>query len=353
MKRIEKNTNWATIAAVCALACVSTGISYGAEFFLRADVTTKSMPDGDVAMWGFALDSSFGAGDGEVTVPGPILTVAPGDDLLIVHLDNNLTAAATGADGGAIVSLVIPGQTTSMEPVRWGATPYPQFEGRIRSATHETDPGNTEPVDYIWDAFRPGAYVYQSGTQPQVQVQMGLYGAIEQDAAPGEAYPGIAYDNEALLLYSEIDPALHAAVAENRYGPDKEVTSTVEYMPKYFLINGEVFSGDPLDPGTAPVIAHPVVSGERLLVRFLSAGLIAHSPTLNGGYMTLVAEDGNTYPYPKEQYSTLLAAGKTVDAILEPNASGMLAIYDRALHLTNNGASNGGMYAYLDIDGTP
>ena len=53
----------------------------------------------------------------------------------------------------------------------------------------------------------PGTYLYQSGTQPSIQVPMGLYGALAVvDGTVGQAYPGISYDADAVLLFSEIDP---------------------------------------------------------------------------------------------------------------------------------------------------
>ena len=67
--------------------------------------------------------------------------------------------------------------------------------------------------------------------------------------------------------------------------------------------------------------------------------------------MRVVAEDGNPFAYPKEQYSLEMPAGKVFDAILKPVAEGTFPLYDAALHLTNagSGAAEGGMLAYLDI----
>jgi hypothetical protein len=71
-------------------------------------------------------------------------------------------------------------------------------------------------------------------------------------------------------------------------------------------------------------------------------------------YILVVAEDGNLYPYAKEEYSVLLAAGKTVDALWFPSVPGTYPVSDRALHLTTAGASGGGLVAQLQVaDGTP
>jgi len=48
---------------------------------------------------------------------------------------------------------------------------------------------------------------------------MGLYGSVKKDYGAGEAYPGVTYSSELALLYSEIDPALHALVSGGTYDP--------------------------------------------------------------------------------------------------------------------------------------
>src|SRR4030067_1906710 len=116
--------------------------AFSVEYFLRADVTTKTMPDATVVpMWGFARDSAFGANDGTVTVPGPMLTVPVGDPVLTIHLDNNLSVP---------VSIVINGPSAVMTPVKFADA---QGRQRIQSFTHETAPGNAAPVDYTWPDF--------------------------------------------------------------------------------------------------------------------------------------------------------------------------------------------------------
>jgi hypothetical protein len=71
--------------------------------------------------------------------------------------------------------------------------------------------------------------------------------------------------------------------------------------------------------------------------------------------MSLVAEDAQPYPYAKLRYSTLLPAGKSVDAVLTPTSAGSLALFDRSLR-TTNGASGGQLVVKLAIgtaDGAP
>jgi hypothetical protein len=177
---------------------------------------------------------------------------------------------------------------------------------------------------------------------------MGLYGAVTNNHAAGLAYPGVAYDNQVTLLYSEIDPALHDAVAgpSPTYGTASGPTSTLNYVPRYFLVNGKPYSAG--DPAVATVNV-----GSTTLLRFLNAGLNTHVPVVAGPYLRMIAEDGNPYPWgsnPRQRYSVFLPAAKTMDATLvaQPGTT-RIAIYDRMLALTNGLAGNGGMLAFLDV----
>jgi len=289
------------LTALLTAAGQAGAVSYN----LCAGTTTKTMPDSTViTMWGYGLDTGAPCAP---TVPGPQLTVPAGDNTLTINLRNELTDP---------VSIVIPGQQATMTPVFFADG---QGRQRVRSFTHETA---TTGV-YTWNNLKSGTYLYSSGTHPAIQVQMGLYGAVTHDAAAGQAYTGISYDNEVLLLYSEIDPALHAAVDGGTYGT-ASYPSTVDYAPKYFLVNGA-----PFVPGDAPLPAG--TAGSDTLVRQLNAGLEDHAMVLQGQHMTLVAEDGNAYPFPRVQHTVFMAAGKTKDAIFTPAANGTYPVYDRRL----------------------
>lgn len=310
------------------------------DYYLRAEALNMTMPDGAVVpMWGFALDGlscpATPPATCAATVPGPALTVPVGEAVLNIHLKNALTVP---------VSVVIPGQKAAMVPVKFTDASGRQ---RVRSLTAETAPGTT--TTYSWNSPRAGTYLYHSGTHPQVQVQMGLYGAVTMDAAAGQPYPGIAAAASKTLVFSEIDPALHTAVTTpGGYGPGTATPSTLNYHPKYFLVNGKSFQT------TDPTIA--LTAGQTTLLRLLNAGIQTRVPVINGLDMKLVAEDGNPYPWPKQQYSTLLPALKTVDAVITPQASAAgttrYSLYDRRLGLVNNAMpGEGGMFVKLEVAG--
>jgi len=339
-------TMGARLAAVSGLALgfLSADPALATVYWLQAETTTLTMPGGaTVPMWAFARCAADFTSCDPASVPGPKLVVPPGEPLT-VHLRNLLTVP---------VSIVIPGQVTAMTPV-WdsgatGARPSPT--ARVRSFTHETAPGAT--AAYTWPTLKDGTYVYHSGTHPQVQVQMGLYGAMTRNYAAGSAYPGVAFDRELTLVYSEIDPDLHAAVGgpNPTYGTAAGPTSTLNYQPRYFLINGKPHSvGDPA--------IDTVSAGKTTLLRFVNAGLTTRVPVIDDPYLRMIAEDGNPYPWganPRQRYSVFLPAAKTMDATIRPSLAGpaRIAIYDRTLALTNNTAPGGGMLAFLDVSLVP
>ncbi|MHB1403305.1 MAG: Ig-like domain-containing protein [Thiobacillus sp.] len=323
----------------------------------------KAMPDGTlVTMWGFALDGTscpaVPPDTCPASVPGPALVVEPGDTSLTINLRNALTGP-----GAEPVSIVIPGQAATMSPVWTDGTTGPRtsLSQRVRSFTAEAAVGETQ--SYTWNNLKPGTFLYHSGTHPQVQVQMGLYGAMTHDAVAGQAYAGVPYHSEVTLLFSEVDPVLHAAVANNRYGatpPDPlppgltaadYPSSTIDYAPKYFLINGQ-------DLSDASLALAAGSAGQITRLRLLNAGLQSRSPVLQGHYMRLVAEDGNPYPYAREQYSAFLPALKTVDAVITPVEAATYPVYDRRLaygmlaHLTVADAGAGAPSASPDAYAT-
>jgi len=170
-----------------------------------------------------------------------------------------------------------------------------------------------------------------------------MYGAVTVAAADGGAYPGVPYDAEQILLYSEIDPVFHATVAANDYGPGKSMTSTVGYEPKYFLVNGM-----PYAPGTAPL--PDVTLGDTVLLRLLNLGLQAHSISFQNIWVEVVAEDGNPLPQSRQKYSAYMPAGKTKDVVFSADTAGTYPIYDRLMNLTNDGADTpGGMLSMLPV----
>lgn len=313
-------------------AVLTASSSFAATYSLRTCAGSVTIGGASVWMWGYDL---AGPAACSPKIPGPRLTVNPGDTTLTITLTNNLPVPT---------SIVIPGLTVGAGQAAPVKFTDPQGRQRARSFTIEAGP-NGGSATYTWTGVRPGTYIYHSGSHPALQVQMGLYGAVTAGYQE--------YTNEALLVFSEIDPALHADVAGGKY-----VTRGVDsYKPAYFLINGQPH------PQAQPVMTGTAAANQPLLIRFVNAGLKARAPMLlphlpaadgtsRGAYMSLIAEDGFPYPFRKNQYSVNLPPLKTVDAVWTPTANGQYPLFDRALGLTTNGSLGGGMLAYLDVGGS-
>jgi len=336
------------LAAALLLASAPT---LAADYWLRSGLTSVTMTDGvTVPMWGFANCTANFASCSAPSVPGPALEVPAGDTTgLTVHLNNTLSEP---------VSLIINGQSMpeGSEPVWTDGTQGPRTaaDQRVRSFTHEAAASNGTAT-YVWNEIKTGTYLYQSGTHPQVQVQMGLYGAMTSDgqAALVPTYVDLAYDRALTLLLSEIDPDLHEAVASGTYGTPAGPTSTLHYNPQYFLINGKSYESTDL-----PLAS--VRAGETILLRFLNAGLRTRVPMISNGYLRIIAEDGYLYPWssnPRQQYTVFLPAAKTIDALYIAQAvagqDARITISDRRLGLTTGQSMDGGMMAYLDVSADP
>lgn len=332
----------AMLASASVLLTAGTSPAATVEVCLAARRVPKSLPGNppapSVATWVFTpfTDAAFPA----CAAASATAIEAEAGDSLTVHLRNELPTP---------VSVVIPGQASGGSPT-W--TTDAQGRQRVQSFGPETLPGATGV--YTWSSLRPGTYLYQSGTHPSIQVAMGLYGALVVNgpghtAASPVAYAGIGYQAAALVLFSEIDAVQNNAVdALAAAGPIDPAAypSTIDYRPTYFLINGNAY-----DKTSPPPPLAAGLPGNNVLLRFLNAGLHSHTPAPVGLEMKLVAEDGNPYPgLPRRQNAALLAAGKTLDAVVTmPAGDASYPLYDRMLELTNDNKPEGGMLAYLKV----
>jgi FtsP/CotA-like multicopper oxidase with cupredoxin domain len=337
MKR--SNNTLLTAALVCGSALVVALQAQAAHtVYLSAESFTKTLPGGkQVLMWGYkAQDSTFGA-VGVATSPGPAIVVPPGETQLQIVLSNNLAGPT---------SLVIPGQNgfvrDPLDPAQQHST-FTDAQGRVRARSFVKEAAPGAVVTYTWNNVTPGTYLYHSGSHAALQVQMGLFGAVTKNSSATEVYPGKAVGGQVTLLLSEIDTKVHDAVQSSQYGPGLAMSSTIKSVPDYFLINGDAY------PDAAVPLA--VAQGQTVLVRLLNAGNNERVPTLNGQYLTLIAEDGRLYPGARQQFAPLLPALKTMDALwTAPSAAGQVVVYDRRLGLVNALTPDGGMIKKIRVN---
>ena len=277
-----------------------------------------------VPIWGFASTDAAPA-----TLPGPVLVVDQGQAVTItVH--NGL------ADN---LALALPA-VTGLVPDRTGAAP-----GGTRS--------------YTFTATRPGTYLYEAGhtVLGARQVAMGLVGAlvVRAPAVGGRpsAYGDAAsvYDDEAVLVLTEVDPAFNAAPS---------TYDMRSYAPKYRLINGKAF------PET-DVIATDV--NRRVLLRYVAAGVQPHPMTLLGLDQSVVGQDARPAAYPEAAVTLPLQPGQAVDAVVAVPAGPdgrRFALLESGGQLNNAGQrygstvtgvspqqAFGGMLTFLDTNPPP
>jgi FtsP/CotA-like multicopper oxidase with cupredoxin domain len=347
----------------------------GPTFNLIATPDFISQPDGAyIYSWGYGCDNGYtptgfvpagvaggNCPQGFMQIPGPTLVVNQGDTVTVT-LHNNLPAAAGNT------SILFPGfdvTTTSTDPGVPGIL--------TREATH----GGT--VTYTFVATNAGTHSYYSGTRGDVQIEMGLYGALivlpkssggsvltttlpdgyttptgqadtcyalgdsiadqrgDGDYRLADAaydHPAACYDREYMVQFSEMDPAIHRQVEEQKDLTCTEPTGCMQvvtepYHPAYFMMNGRSFP-DNVDPNYSsqyprqPYNFNPHIHpGELLLLREIGQGRWQHPLHEHGnhlrvlgydGHMLLTASGDNKIAGPLE-FTTDANPGQTTDAV--------------------------------------
>jgi len=339
MKRIVLKTQL-LLAAMVAMAMLFTASAQaaapgikGTSFSLVASQAYLNQPDGQaVYSWGYGCATSTGLTFApsatvltktpfctNMQVPGPTLIVTEGQ-LVTVTLTNNLPAAA--------------GNTSILFP---GVTMNPFIDGTPGLVTQEAAPGTT--VTYSFIAPSPGTRAYYSGTQGDLQVEMGLYGALivlpanvpanctaagslaaknlAAEAAHGESdyrlsqaaydHPDTCYDREYLFQFAEMDPRIHTQAEAQVKAANCTSGSTAcslnvptePYHPAYFLINGRSMPDD-MDPNYATEYPHQPYNGdphmhpgELTLIRVIGQGRWQHPFHEHGNHVRILGRDGN------------------------------------------------------------
>lgn len=294
------------------------GIS-GPSFNLTAKADYISSGDGQsILAWGYASDTS-GSFPGVMQYPGPTLIVNQGETVT-VKLSNQLPVA---------VSIVFPGQE--------GVTSSGGVQGVL---TREVAPVTSDPdssVTYTFTAGQPGTYMYHSGTRPDLQVEMGLVGALivrPSGGAANQAYshPDSTYHHEYLFMLTEMDVSIHDQVAAGNLNPD-----TSNYKSVLWFLNGrnapDTMAANNLpwmqtQPYNCMPRAHP---GEKVLLRIIGGGRDLHPFHTHGNNTLLIARDGRMLSsapgagadIATSDYTITVAPGSTYDALFEWTGKGL------------------------------
>jgi FtsP/CotA-like multicopper oxidase with cupredoxin domain len=349
---------------VASLAATAYGAApgiTGPAFKLTAQAAYLDQPDGasvyswgygcSVAPAGFAPAAIATASCGTMQVPGPTLIVTEGQTVT-VNLTNNLPTSAGNT------SILFPGFQVTAIGVAPNAT-SPCAIAAPGLLTTEARPGCT--VQYKFTASTPGTHAYYSGTQGDLQIEMGLYGAVivipanvpsacttglpltnpgnnkaaqshwqESDfrlAASAYDNPETCYDREYLIQTAEMDPTIHsnaeaqvndtnrqAACALSATSPLCHLDVPTEpYHPTYFLVNGRSMPDD-MDPNYAQQYPHQPYNlnphmhpGEQVLLRIIGQGRLQHPFHEHANHVRILARDGNLILAQNDPTNSMLA----------------------------------------------
>ena len=325
----------AAMVAVASLAATAHAAAPGitdtgttGTFNLTAQPAYLTQPDGQsIYSWGYGCSASSSPTFAPATittgfcstmqVPGPTLVVTEGATVT-VNLANGLPTSAGST------SILFPGfQVTTSG-------------GAAGLLTQEAPSGGS--VTYTFVANTSGTHSYYSGTQGDLQVEMGLYGAIivlpktiDTACTSGLALSNLAaekhwgekdfrlapaaydhaktcYDREYLFQFSEIDPSIHiqaqaqvAAAGNCTAGvPGCSLQIATEpYHPAYFMINGRSMPDD-MDPNYSVQYPHQPYNGnphlhpgETVLLRIIGQGRWQHPFHEHANHVRILARDGN------------------------------------------------------------
>jgi FtsP/CotA-like multicopper oxidase with cupredoxin domain len=355
----------------------------GSTFNLVANAGVSIQPDGSqVYSWGYGcaaapLASAYTpepfqkAGLGfcpTMQLPGPTLVVNEGTTVTIT-LTNKLPA------GAGNTSIVFSGFTAGASTTAGTVSASGGVAGLL---TREAAPNGGTVTYTLNTTGKAGTHAYYSGTQSDLQVEMGLYGAlvVRPTATPtgcvalgalgngGEEYrlapsaydhPATCYDREYLFQFGEMDPRIHHeveaqvraiaacpttgknAVTGLPCGPATFNVATEPYHPSYFTINGRSMP-DNMDPDYAPNYPNQPYNGnphmhplEQVLLRVIGTGRLEHPFHEHGNHVRILARDGNLLLSPTDatklagrmEFTTDTFPGQSLDGIFYWSGKGL------------------------------
>jgi FtsP/CotA-like multicopper oxidase with cupredoxin domain len=323
-----------------APVCKTSGGNGDAHYVLTAHDGYILTPDGNsLYMW------SYSNGSDAFQYPGPALCVTQGDTVTVT-LQNSLPVPTS------INVVGIDGVTFSGRDADGTATGTP-IVGPNTPTVADSAAGNLTPSvaangtgTYSFVAAHAGTYLYESGTSPELQDQMGLVGAI---IVRPKGHPDYIYDpaetgwdpvnnkplhtkgvssqfnpdREFLHVLSEVDPDLHACFEAARFGRSVKAAppgdgnfasrcdatkapftyDMNQYKARYWFINGRSFPDTvapnnsehlPGQPFSALVHVTPRSATDLApaVVRYLNAGPVAYPFHPHAQHEQVVGMDG-------------------------------------------------------------
>jgi len=297
----------------------------GKSFNLVATEAYTSQPDGaSIYSWGYGCASgssptfapaalAAGATCPTMQSPGPTMIVNEGDTISVTLTD--LLPRAAGNTSIVFPGFDVTAGPSTVQPSTCTASTAPTTAGLVAT---EAAPGCA--VTYTFKADKPGTYSYYSGTQADLQIEMGMFGAIIVVPRPAAGAPvactkatnpfslapsaydntNTCYDREYLFQFSEMDINIHQQVEAGKDGePGSLNIATDPYRPQYFLVNGRSMPDD-MDTPYSPAYPHQPYNGnphmhpgDLVLMRIIEQGRMQHPFHFHGNHARVLARDGN------------------------------------------------------------
>jgi FtsP/CotA-like multicopper oxidase with cupredoxin domain len=369
----------------------------GTTFALVANAGYTTQPDGaQIYTWGYGCMAGtavsfapavFNGAPGvlcpTMQLPGPTLIVTEGSTVTVTLMNSLPTGAGN-------TSIIFSGFTTSTSSTAPGSVSA--SGGTVGVLTQEAAPGST--VTYTLNTTgKAGTHAYYSGTQSDLQIEMGMYGAlvvlpsttpagcvalgglggggVEYRLAPSAYdHPATCYDREYLFQFGEIDPQIHAQaeaqvkmIAACPPGTASAVTgapcpavaklfvNTEPYHPRYYTINGRSMP-DNMDPDYAPNYPNQPYNGnphmhplDQVLLRVIGTGRWEHPFHEHAAHVRILARDGNLMLSPTDStklaglmmFTTDTYPGQAFDGIFYWSGKGLA--WDIYGHTPSNGGN--------------
>jgi len=266
-------------------------------FNLQTATGFISTPDGNsLFMWGYTTNP------GSFQMPGPVLCAREGETV-VVNLSNTLVEAT---------SIIFAGQANvAASGDALGLLAYEAAAGGGSSS-------------YSFLASQPGTYIYNSGTNIDKQVQMGMYGALVIRPLMGDDYAyndaSTRFEREFLILLHEIDPDIHRAVElgglpfDFNAIHDRYWTVNGRSMPDTLAPNGVTWLPNQPYGALVQVEASSDANDLPVLVRYANAGMFNHPFHPHGNHLRVIARDGRLLRGPGGEDASMEAFTKTIGA---------------------------------------
>jgi FtsP/CotA-like multicopper oxidase with cupredoxin domain/plastocyanin len=261
---------------------------------IASEIEHELMPGTTVRAWGY--NGQF---------PGPEIRAREGD-LIRVRLQNELPVGTT---------------------IHWhGVNLPPAMDGPAGLNQAAVEPGDEFIYEFI--AKPAGTRWYHSHADPALQVPLGLYGPLVIEPRSGAT----TYDREYTVILGEWDMELTPEVATGAMprGPRDQNLRGGELGSDAFLINGKMHGFD------NPI---RIAEGERILIRLVNAGHLAHPFHTHGHSFAVVATDGNPVPEAARwlKDTIMISPGERHDLELVGDNPGVWMVHCHIEHHMANG----------------